>query len=188
MKKGLRMEHEGKPLFFGMLVTIPAALFLVSLVRGIWNYRYLPDVVPPSLSILWPFSLPLPRTFYLLLPICTGVFLFGSLVWSRKKVRIHYLERDKATTLEKDPWGSGRGRVESVRSLVGHPQIVSFLLQVIVVTFYSFIQERLLTVLTGRPDFPSRLSLFYGWVLVIFLTIYLFSIIIRMYRKENPLD
>lgn len=188
MKKGLRMEHKGKSPFFRMLGRLPAALFLVSVVRGIWYFRYLPDAVPPSLSILWPFSLPLPREFYLLLPLCTGAILFVSMVWSEKKVRTHYLKRDKRPSLEKDPWGRGQGSVESVRSLVSHPQVISFLLQAIVVAFYSFIQERLLTTLTGRPDFSGLLSRFYGWVLVIFLTIFLFSIIIRMYRKDNTLD
>lgn len=187
MKKKSGRDHEGKTLLFRLFLNLPAILFLLSMSRGTWYYQFLPEVVPPLLPVLWPFSMPLPRSLYLLLPLVTGTFLYGSRIWAREKEGPQLPLRDEAAPGEGDSGSVRHGPVQRLRQQVSRPIAVSFILQMIVVSLYSYIQERLLTNLPGGLDFASRLSRIHGFVLALFLAVFLFTLMIRMYRKENPL-
>lgn len=193
---------------FRMFLNLLYVLFLISLARGVWYYRLLPDVIPPQIPVLWPFSVPLPRFVYLLLPLISGAILSGYLIWSKKAGAARVTGRDipasienpsqngsvnesdsgEETSLQQDWKGGSKASVENIRRWLGQPRVSGFLLQVIAVSLYGYIQEVLLTRLTGRSTFAFFLSHVHGWILTLSLATFLISIMFRMYRKNHGLS
>lgn len=208
MKKRRELDKYEPLALFRMLLYFPPILFISSLARGIWYYRLLPDVVPPLIPVLWPFSVPLPRPFYLLLPLIAGVVLSASGIWGRKAGTHQFGAGDKLSSeelpsledsasrfhteeeasLERDMDVGRKAGMEWIRKVFSHPVVVSFLLQVIAVFLYAYVQETLLSRLAPGTDLSSFLVYAYGGVLALSLSTFLFSVIIRMYRKNHGLS
>lgn len=208
MKKSDESDKYEPSALFRMLRYLPSLLFLISLMRGIWYYRLVPDIVPPLIPVLWPFSVPLPRCFYLLLPFPAGAFLYAGDIWVRKAGAYPLGAGDRQLSAAKpsleDPY-SGHHReeeallgaeldagrktgMERIRQALSHPRVVSFLIQVIAVSLYAYVQETLLSRLAEGTDLSSLLMHVYAGVLGLSLSTFLFSVIIRIYRKNHGLS
>jgi hypothetical protein len=193
---------------FRMLLNLLYIFFLISLARGVWYYRLLPDIIPPLIPVFWPLSVPLPKAVYLLLPLISGMILAGYRIWAGKPGTLRFTGRDvpaaiagrsykgdvdesdseEGTSLEQDTNEGSKASVENIRRWLSQPRVSLFLLQVIAVSLYSYVQEILLTRLTGRYTIAFFLSHVHGWVLALSLIVVLFSIMIRMYRKNHGLS
>ena len=79
-------------------------------------------------------------------------------------------------------------RMERIRQGLSHPKVISFQLQVIAVSLYAYVQETLLFRLAEESDLSSFLVYVYGGVLALSLSTFLYSVIIRMYRKNHGLS